>query len=157
MRRLVGLVLGVWLAGCTADLGRYYTAETGERFPRTEHVAIVDAGTDADAVYKKDYQGPDFQRLGHVAYSGPAFDTAELADLGRSVGADVAIVGRRYLTSRVVERDRYGGDSGTQYGMSPSSGPGFSPGSTGQELPVESYVVREFRYSVIFVRRATRS
>jgi hypothetical protein len=161
MRRLSVLLLALCaavLAGCAnADLARYYTPESREMFPRTEQVALVDGGQDAEAAYKSLYQGRGYLRIGRLSFVGPWEDDSPFLDYAKSVGADVVVLSRRYATSRVVDNDR-GGD----YGMGPQMqnlyggieaqfDPSFAPG---MQPPVrDSYVVREYRQTAIFLRR----
>ncbi len=160
MRRWAVLIVGVWLSAC-ANLDKFYTPEVAQPFPPTSTVAVVDGGQDAEATYDAMYRNANYRRIGHLNYVGESLDDDRIVALGRQVGADVAIVSKRYTGSRVVEQDRGGADgaavgASAQYGLNPSSGaePGFSPNAIQPQLP-RSYVVREFRVVAIFLRRVT--
>src|SRR5690349_198229 len=103
MRRWAVLVVGLWLVGC-ANIDRYYTPEAGS-FPPTSTVSLIDGGQDAEAVYGSAYRA-GYQRVGHLNYIGDSVSDDRIAELGRRVGADVAIVSRVYHAPRVVESGR---------------------------------------------------
>jgi len=164
MRR-VPLLLIVGLAGLLAGCGvrnleEYYTPESGQAFAHTDAVAIVDGGQDAEAAYKSGYENRGYVRIGRVSFVGQKADDTAVADFGKRIGADVVVVSRRYVGSRVVDNP-----SGPAYGMGPTSAgsnlpggnapmfdPSFTPEGRQGGGP-DSYVVRDFRTVAIYLRR----
>lgn len=148
---------GLGLAGCgVGNLDKYYTSETTEKLPRTEIIAVVDGGQDAEAVFKRMYDNRSYLRVGRLSFVGPREDDSVFMDYGKAVGADVVIISRRYVNSRVVDIDRGGGygiasDHGTYGGNEAQFDPSFTPGmqdTTGRD----SYIVRDYRHVAIFLR-----
>ncbi len=166
VRTLAAFVVGfafVGLAGCAGpDLHRYYTPETTVAFPRTENVVVVDGGTDAEAVYARLYRSSGYARLGYLSFVGPWEDDPAMVDFAKGIGADVTIISRRYVDSRVIDNppeppsssSGMGGPSRNIYG---GSEPGFDPAfrPTTQAYGPSSYVVRDYRQVAIFLRRVS--
>ena len=153
------LLIGLGLAGCAeADLQQYYTPENARTFPHTETVALIDAGSDAESVYKARYQNRGYVRIGRISFVGRYTDDSPLLEFGKQVGADVVVVSRRYINTRVVDNPR--GPVGqynemprtNEYGAEePQFNPAFMPGAQESEA-ANSYAVREYHQVAIFLR-----
>jgi len=165
MRRLL-LLVAAGLAGLVAacgviNLDKYYTQESGQTFPRTDAVAIVDGGDDAEAAYKANYENRGYVRIGRVSYVGQPANDSSVTDLGKRIGADVVVLSRRYISSRVV--DNPGGPatamgptsvgSNLPGGNAPMFDSAFTPEGHDTDGP-DSYVVRDYRQVAIFLRRS---
>jgi len=164
MRRFV-LIAAAGFAGFLAacgivDLDKYYTQETSRTFPRTEAVAIVDGGQDAEAAYKANYENRGYVRIGRVSFVGQEANDASVVDLGKRIGADVVVLSRRYTGSRVVDNP-----SGPATAMGPTSTGSNLPGGNAPLFDQaytpegrdtggpDSYVVRDYRLVAIYLRR----
>ena len=159
--QVLSFVAAGLLAACgTANLDRYYTPEAGQTFPRTEAVAVVDGGQDAEAAYKAGYENRGYVRIGRISFVGREADDASVVDFGRRIGADVVVLSKRFVNARVIDNPQ-----GPAYSMGPVPGssntygsnePLFDPAMTpsGHEIGgPESYVVRDYRQVAIFLRR----
>jgi len=161
-RLIAAAAFAGFLAACgTVNLDPYYTPESGRTFPRTETVAIVDGGQDAEAAYKANYENRGYVRIGRVSFVGQPANDSSVTDLGKRIGADVVVLSRRYVNSRVVDNP-----SGPATAMGPTSlgsnlpggnAPMFDPAYTPEGHDTggpDSYVVRDYRQVAIFLRRS---
>jgi hypothetical protein len=157
------LILGFACFGLIAcgivNLERYYTPETGQQFAPTQAVAVVDGGEDAEVAYKSMYENRGYQRIGRVSFVGQNANDASVVDFGKRIGADLAVVSRRAIGSRIIDNPAgpeagVPGYMGTNlYGVNePQFDTAYTPmkDSTGPA----SYVVRDFRQVAIYLRRA---
>ncbi len=141
------------------NLERYYTPETAQQFAPTQAVAVIDGGEDAEAAYKTMYENRGYQRIGRLSFVGQQADDIAVADFGKRIGADLVVISRRAVSSRVIDNPA-GPDSGAPVSMGPNlygiNEPQFDTAYTPlrDSAGPASYVVRDYRQVAIYLRRA---
>jgi hypothetical protein len=157
------LTLGLACFGLIAcgivNVERYYTPESPQTYAPTAAVAVVDGGEDAEAAYKANYENSGYRRIGRVSFVGRHADDESMVDFGKRLGADLVVISRRAVGSRVIDNpngpaDGVPGYLGTNlYGVNePQFDTAYTP--LRDTSGPTSYVVRDYRQVAIYLKKA---